>query len=134
MIYGVMDVSTGQVTMTQAGHPAPIHLSKKTGKATALGDGGMPVGLLSDATYTTIDSQLAVGDRLYLYSDGMIECENEHGELYGSERLLNRIQEWRNLPITVLGELFDGEIASWNGAETFEDDVSMVVLEYTGIR
>jgi len=123
MIYGVIDVSTGQVTMTQAGHPAPIHLSKKTGEATALGDGGMPVGLLTEASYTTIDNRLAVGDRLYLYSDGMIECENEHGEFYGSERLLNRIQEWRNLPITVLGELFDGEIASWNGSETFDDDV-----------
>jgi len=134
MIYGVIDVSTGHVTMTQAGHPAPIHLSKETGKATALGDGGMPVGLLSDASYSTVESSLAVGDRLYLYSDGMIECENVHGEFYGSERLLDRIQEWRDLPITLLGELFDGEIARWHGSETFDDDVSMVILEYTGIR
>ncbi len=134
MIYGVIDVSNGHVTMSQAGHPAPIHLSKESGIATALGEGGMPVGMLSEASYTTIDSRLAVGDRLYLYSDGMIECENEHGEFYGSERLLNRIQEWRDMPITVLGELFDSEIARWNGTETFDDDVSMVVLEYTGIR
>jgi len=132
MIYGVIDVSTGHVTMSQAGHPAPIHLSKESGEATALGAGGMPVGLLTEARYTTIDSQLAVGDRLYLYSDGLIECENEHGEFYGSERLLKRIQEWRDLPITVLGELFNSEITRWNGAETFDDDVSMVFLEYKG--
>lgn len=134
MIYGVIDVSTGRVTMSQAGHPAPIHLSKESGEATALGVGGMPVGLLTDASYTTIDIQLAVGDRLYLYSDGMIECQNESGEFYGSKRLLDRIQEWRDLPITVLGEVFDSEIARWNGSETFDDDVSMVVLEFTGIR
>lgn len=134
MIYGVIDVSTGQVTMTQAGHPAPIHLSKQSGKAKPLGDGGMPVGLLTEASYSTIDCQLAVGDRLYLYSDGMIECENENGEFYGSDRLLEKIQKHQNLPISVLGELFDGEIASWNGTGTFDDDVSMVVLEYTGVR
>lgn len=134
MIYGVIDVSTGHVTLSQAGHPSPIHLCKESGKATALGDGGMPVGLLTEASYTTIDSQLAVGDRLYLYSDGMIECVNEHGEFYGSERLLNRVQEWRDLPITVLGETFDSEISRWNGTDAFDDDVSMVILEYTGIR
>jgi len=134
MIYGVIDVSTGNVTMTQAGHPAPIHLSKETGKATALGDGGMPVGLITEASYSTIECKLAVGDRLYLYSDGMIECENVHGDFYGSERLLDRIQEWRDLPIALLGEMFDGEITRWHGSDGFDDDVSMVILEYTGIR
>jgi len=94
----------------------------------------MPVGLLKEATYGTGDSTLEVGDRLFLYSDGMIECENDHGEFYGSERLLKRIQEWRDLPIEELGDLFDGEITRWNGSETFEDDVSMVILEYTGKR
>ncbi len=134
MIYGIVDVTSGEVTMTQAGHPAPIQLSKKTGEAVALGDGGMPIGLLKEATYSTISSTLVAGDRLFLYSDGMLECENDKGEFYGSERLLSRIQEWRDLPIEELGDLFDGEITRWNGSETFEDDVSMVILEYTGKR
>jgi len=94
----------------------------------------MPVGLLEEATYGSVDCSLKVGDRLFLYSDGMIECENTHGEFYGSERLLGRIQEWRDLPIEELGDLFDGEFARWNGSENFEDDVSMVILEYTGKR
>ncbi len=134
MVYGIIEISTGKLSMTQAGHPAPVHLCKETGKAVFLGHGGMPVGLLDEATYDAVDCSLQVGDRLYLYSDGMIECENENGEFYGSERLLLRIQEWRDLPIEELGDLFDGEIARWNGSENFEDDVSMVILEYTGKR
>lgn len=133
MIYGIIEVSTGEVTMVQAGHPAAIHL-KKSGDAVPLGDGGMPVGLLDEATFGTVSCSLEVGDRLFMYSDGMIECENGRGEFYGSNRLLHRIQEWRGLPIEELGDLFDGEIASWNGSDTFEDDVSMVILEYTGKR
>ena len=134
MIYGIVEVSTGQVTLTQAGHPSPVHLLKKSGEAVPLGNGGMPVGLLKEATYGSVNCSLEKGDRLYLYSDGMIECENAQGEFYGTERLLRRIQEWRDLPIEELGDLFDGEIAQWNGSETFEDDVSMVILEYTGKR
>jgi len=134
MIYGIIEISTGNVTLTQAGHPAPVHLQKKSGVAVPLGDGGMPVGLIKDATYSSVNCTLEKGDRLYLYSDGMIECENANGEFYGSDRLLARIQEWRDLPIDELGDLFDGEIAQWNGSETFEDDVSMVILEYTGKR
>jgi len=134
MIYGIVEVSTGEVTLTQAGHPAPIHVRKRSGEAVPLGNGGMPVGLLKDASYSSVNCSLEPGDRLYLYSDGMLECENEHGEFYGSERLLARIQEWQDLPIDELGDLFDGEITRWNGSETFEDDVSMVILEYTGKR
>lgn len=134
MIYGIIEVSTGKVTLTQAGHPSPIHLQKKSGQAVSLGDGGMPVGLLKEATYSSVNCTLEAGDRLYLFSDGMIECENANGEFYGAKRLVDRIQEWRELPIDALGDLFDGEIARWNGSETFEDDVSMVILEYTGKR
>jgi len=134
MIYGVIEVSTGTVTMTQAGHPPAIQLPLKTGEPVALGDGGMPVGMLEEATYSSISCQMSVGDRMFLYSDGMLECRNESGEFYGSERLLRRIQEWKDLPIEELGDLFDGEITNWNGSETFDDDVSMVILEYTGKR
>lgn len=134
MIYGIVEVTTGQVTLTQAGHPAPIHLSKKTGQAVALGNGGMPVGLLQEASYSCVSCSLEAGDRLYLYSDGMLECENDDGEFYGSVRLNSRIQEWQGLPIEELGGLFDNEITQWNGSETFEDDVSMVIFEYTGKR
>ncbi len=134
MIYGVIEVSTGMVTMTQAGHPAAVHLPVKSGEPIALGDGGMPVGMLEEASYSPISCQLAVGDRLFLYSDGMLECQNDDGEFYGSERLLKRIGEWKDLPIEELGDLFDGEISNWNGTEAFDDDVSMVILEFTGKR
>ena len=134
MIYGIIEVSTGKVTLTQAGHPSPIHLQKETKKAVPLGDGGMPVGLLKDADYSSVGCSLKAGDRLFLYSDGMLECENNEGEFYGSDRLIKRIQEWRDLPIDELGDLFDGEITQWNGSANFDDDVSMVILEYTGKR
>jgi len=134
MIYGIIEIATGHVTLTQAGHPPAIHLPNGKGDAVALGDGGMPVGLIKDATYGHVSCDLNPGDRLFIYSDGMLECENVQGEFYGSERLMARVQEWRDLPIEELGDLFDSEISEWNGSDTFEDDVSMVILEYTGKR
>jgi len=134
MIYGIIEIPTGEVTLCQAGHPSPVHLQRKAEKAVSLGDGGMPVGLIKEAEYSTVSCSMNVGDRLFIYSDGMLECENKSGEFYGTERLVNRIQEWHDLPIDELGDLFDGEITQWNGSSNFHDDVSMVILEYTGKR
>ncbi len=134
MIYGVMEIDTGQVTIAQAGHPAPILLRKDCNIAEALGDGGMPVGLISDAIYGTIECRLQPGDRLFIYSDGMIECQNNAGVFYGSERLLREIERSKNISIENLDTVFSDNIDEWNETERYDDDVSMVIFEYTGKR
>jgi len=133
MIYGIVDIDTGRVAMTQAGHPPAMHLSTSSGEVQAIGNGGMPVGLLEDATYDSVSCDLSVGDRLFIYSDGTLECTNENEDFYGDERLTDCIEKWKGTPISELAENFDREFTQWNGSEQFEDDVSMVIFEYTNI-
>jgi len=133
MIYGIVDIDTGRVAMTQAGHPPAMHLSTSSGEVQAIGNGGMPVGLLEDATYDSVSCDLSVGDRLFIYSDGTLECANPDNEFYGSERLTDKIVNWGDTPISGLASNFDDEFIQWNGSEQFEDDVSMVIFEYTDI-
>jgi len=131
MIYGIIDIDTGRVAMTQAGHPPAIQISRSTGDVAMIGDGGLPVGLLEDATYQSVSCNLTVGDRLFVYSDGTLECSNPDKEFYGKERLTTGIKKWSDQPVKEVSVNFDNELTQWNGSDQFDDDVSMVVFEYT---
>lgn len=71
----------GQVTIANAGHLSPY----LDGKEMDL-PGALPLGIISGAAYETTQFQLAAGSRLLLYSDGVIEAQNQEGELFGFER------------------------------------------------
>lgn len=133
MIYGVVEVKTGRVTMTQAGHPPALHLSKRDGKISGVGNGGMPVGLLDDASFEAVSCQLEPGDKLFVYSDGTFECTDTEDNLYGMKRMQSRIIELADEPVSTVCSRFDEDIMAWNGDKELSDDVSMLVIEYTGV-
>jgi sigma-B regulation protein RsbU (phosphoserine phosphatase) len=71
----------GWVTIANAGHLSPY----LDGSEVEL-PGALPLGVVSDATYETIQFYFAHGSRLTFYSDGVVEAQNPHGELFGFER------------------------------------------------
>jgi len=114
IIYGLFDSRTGDLTLTQAGHPSPV-LIQQGRELNVLGEGGAPVGLWPDMQYDTIHASLCPGNRLMLYSDGVIECANTQGELFGEERLLNylRATRWEPLPQMLAG--LESAMEQWRG-------------------
>jgi len=129
MIYGVIDTLSRTIDLCQAGHPHPLFLHQ--GKpAEFIVQGGLPVGVIANASYESVSLAYCSGDRLFLYSDGITECESPDGEMFGSERLKVLIDETRHLKINEVIEKLDERINSWRGREGFEDDISMLVLEF----
>lgn len=130
MVYGIMDRSTGTVTMTQAGHPSPLHVSGDTGEVAPIGNGGMPVGLLQEATYSAVSFQMHAGDRLIIYSDGVLECEDDAANRYGADRFYQQIKTYADGSLQALCDQIDFDLRQWNCGKSFNDDVSMLVIEY----
>jgi len=129
MVYGLLDTVTGEIALTQAGHPNPI-LLRPGQPPEMLGDGGVPVGLLPEVDYETTFARMQPGDRLLLYSDGIAECADPEGTPFGEPRLLDYLAENAAKP---MGELLQGlETAGelWRAGQPFEDDVSMLFLEF----
>jgi len=128
MLYGVIDTRSRALSFCQAGHPNPLYV-KLGEQPQFLGQGGFPVGRLPMADYTSITLNCAVGDRLFLYSDGITECSNKAGELFGSERLQTFFAATVDLPIVEILKRLRAHICEWNGSEEFEDDISVLALE-----
>lgn len=136
MIYGVIDLDTGEGKLCQAGHTTPFIVSPD-GEVRAVGSGGAPVGLMPDLSWTDVDFTLAAGERLCLFSDGITECENLAGEQFGPQRLQEALRHGAALGLNDLLAQFARHLIHWRSGEnqeqpTMADDVSLLVIERKG--
>lgn len=129
MIYGNLDLRTGRVNLTQAGHPKPILLRRASRRAEWVGGNGFPIGMLPEVEYETTSFDLARGDRLFLYSDGITECANSAGGLFSELRLRRLLEEMSDLPVSVVAERVGQTLREWKGDDDHQDDITLLVLE-----
>src|SRR3954454_21652506 len=97
MVYGILDVTTGEFRYVSAGHPGPVHLPSGA-EPVILESRGSPIGLADDA-YEERPVRLEAGDRLYLSSDGAPEAIAPTGRQFGDARLLEVIGRGRSEPL-----------------------------------
>lgn len=128
MAFAILDRQTRRLSLVQAGHPHPI-LIHRTGEVVTLGQGGLPIGLIPDASFDCIEVQLQPGDRLVLVSDGMTECPLPDGSDFGQDGLSESLARSAGLTGSDLLEALVWDLARSSGLDTFPDDVSGVVLE-----
>jgi sigma-B regulation protein RsbU (phosphoserine phosphatase) len=123
-------LTSGQVRMVQAGHPFPAIL-RPGGEVDWVGSGGMPIGLLPDARFETVEFRLSPGDRLLLHSDGFTECAAPSGGFLGDEGLAELLQRHATAtPREFLPRLV-AELEAFSGRADFDDDVSALCLSFT---
>jgi serine phosphatase RsbU (regulator of sigma subunit) len=128
MILGQIDVRDRRLTMVQAGHPSPL-LVRRDGSVEILGDGGFPVGMVQVASYETLEADLRPGDRLLVYSDGLVEAENAEGKQFSEARLRQFMREQAGNGTPIILDGIDEALRKWRGSETLADDLSVLMLE-----
>ncbi|MEM6579158.1 MAG: SpoIIE family protein phosphatase [Pseudomonadota bacterium] len=129
MVLADVELDTGRVTMTQAGHPNPL-IQRACGAVEFVGTSGLPVGLIEGADYEQFEVQLNPGDRLLLHSDGVEECAAPDGTLLGEDGLDALMGDLRSLRAQSFHETLVWKLAEYAGDEDFSDDVSCVLLEF----
>ncbi len=87
LFYGVFDGSTRILRFVNAGHNPPVVI-RRDGSMHCLETGGPPVGLFADSEYEEGSLQLATGDLVIAFTDGLIEATNQDGEEWGVQGLL----------------------------------------------
>src|SRR5439155_6073962 len=93
LFYAVVDLPSRTVRYANGGHPPPI-LVHADGRVERLEVGGFLLGVMPDATYEEGTLQLALGDVLLFFTDGVIE-ERRDQELFGEERLVALARKYR---------------------------------------
>ena len=128
----IINLSDGVVHMVQAGHPHPV-LLHQDGSARLLGKGGLPIGLMPDASWNAMQITLKPGERLLMYSDGLTECPAANGTFLDEDgliRILTDISDRKGLEL--LGSL-KKRLADFAGQQDFPDDISAALIEFKGV-
>ena len=121
----------GELQYINAGHNPPLWI-QAGGRITALSEAGPVLGFLQNCPYPQPSIQLAPGDLLVLYTDGITDSENDRGESFGDERLL----AWASaqagrMPQQVEQSLMD-TVAQFCGSVRQTDDLTLLVARYLG--
>jgi len=130
MILAELEPATGKLRSFNAGHN-PGLLVRPSGEIVELGSGGMPMGLLTGATYRSQSLQVDPGDLLCLYSDGITECTSPSDEEYGLGRLERLLRDQRERPLPEIARRVDGAMLEFAAGNTQSDDQTLVLLRRT---
>jgi sigma-B regulation protein RsbU (phosphoserine phosphatase) len=123
--YATLSVASHRLSYTNAGHNAPI-LVRRDGSCERLETGGLVLGVDRNADYEQGELDLASGDRLVLFTDGVTEAVNAKGEEYGEQRLLHLVIESRHLGATALQETVVDSVKRFSDGR-LKDDSTVVV-------
>jgi sigma-B regulation protein RsbU (phosphoserine phosphatase) len=130
IIYGVINIASGNGTICQAAHPHPFIISAD-GTIEELGGGGLPVGILPDSDYEDTYFQIPPGGRLVIFSDGITECESPENKPFGTERFINLMAARRLEPLQRMTDLAFEEVLEWQASGEQSDDMTFITLERT---
>ncbi|HET7441331.1 MAG TPA: PP2C family protein-serine/threonine phosphatase [Terriglobales bacterium] len=122
--YGVLDAEHHTFQYTNAGHLPPL-LVTGASAARRLENGGALLGVFPDWKYEDSHIQLAPGDRLMLFTDGVTEAAAANGEEFGEERLLAAAKAFAALPSSELNQAVLNRVKHFCNSQ-LEDDATLV--------
>jgi serine phosphatase RsbU (regulator of sigma subunit) len=134
LAYLVLNKRTREVLLTRAGHNAPLLFNARHQKLINLHPRGIAIGL--DRGGTLFDSQLEVqrfrlhsDDVLVLYTDGIVEGKDRHGNDFGDQRLESLIIENHDASARDLVEIIVDDLSHHQRGTERSDDITLLVLK-----
>jgi len=129
LFYGVLDPSTGNLTYSNAGHPHPYLITPgETPSITTLPGSGMPLGVSEEAEWQPGSVNISPGAMLLLYTDGVLEAQNQRGEFLGEEGMQGIIQSQMGHSAQAVQDALLSGVNAFTGPEPQVDDITLMVL------
>jgi sigma-B regulation protein RsbU (phosphoserine phosphatase) len=128
IIYGIVDTSQKTVTLSRAGQTLPL-LIRQDGYKRIIKSKGNAVGISDDNFIQQVKFESRHGGRIFLYSDGIVECHNPDGRQFSFSRLENLLQSGGKTDLRELTSSLERTLSEWRGKEQFDDDISFLAME-----
>ena len=128
--YGLLDAPARRLAYVNAGHNPPL-LVRRDGSCSRLRDGGPVLGLVPNWACQPGQVELAPGDRLILFTDGITEATDARGEEFQEERLIALVTTHRRLRPGAIREKIMVVLREFTG-DKWNDDATLLVLGVEG--
>jgi phosphoserine phosphatase RsbU/P len=127
LILGTIDTQSGRLRVANAGHEPPLVLRDDASEVEVVETHDLVLGVNTHEIYGTEEVVLSAGDKVVVYTDGLTEATNKHGELLTLKRLCEMFVEHRDLPAQELADTLFGGVKEFAG-QHMRDDATLLVL------
>jgi sigma-B regulation protein RsbU (phosphoserine phosphatase) len=128
-----LDTGAGYARYSAAGHPPLLHWKAVEGRLHPVECNGLLFGVDSNWTYPECELKLECGDRLLLYTDGLIEPENARGESFGDRELGRVIEAGEALGAQDFAARLLTALSKWQPRSAAQqDDITLLVMDIVG--
>ncbi len=124
--YVYLNADLQELRYSAAAHPPMLLL--RNGQITEIVENGLMLAAFDFATYATRIHPIEPGDRLVLYTDGLLEAANIHQEEFGPDRLHALIRETASISHTDAADSIISSVQRWSAAQT--DDLTVLLCDY----
>ncbi len=126
--YVHLDSTAGELRYSAAGHP-PMLLMRGA-DIHHIEENGLMLAAFDFATYSNRTHPLQRGDRLLLYTDGVVEAANDAGDFFGLETLCDTLRNTAGRTVSDAADLIVSRVQNW--CKVQEDDLTLLVCDYVG--
>ena len=131
--YLYLNVETGEIRYSNAGHPKPLHLRRTEKRVEVLSANGTrpgsALGVFENAAYKTFTGNAKAGDLILMFTDGIFEVEGPAGDYFDQQRLIAAVERRLDAPTDELIEALLAESMDYSVKHQFGDDVCLVGVE-----
>jgi sigma-B regulation protein RsbU (phosphoserine phosphatase) len=124
--YVYLDAASSTLRYSAAGHPPMLLL--RDGEITPIEQNGLMLAAFSFATYETSTHPLQPGDRLFLYTDGLLEAADLNGEEFGPDRLASLLKASALLTADKAADEIVATLQNWSRSQT--DDLTVLICDF----
>lgn len=131
--YLFIDMTEETIQYSGAGHPPLFVWRDNEQKIYEFREKSIILGQFRDAQYQNIIFDLKPNDRIFLYTDGIVEASNSAGDIFGFDRLKNFIKAHAHLPAGQFADVLIQHLFNWSGKrseEALDDDLTLIVADY----
>ena len=130
MFSGIVDVKTGEMTYVNCGHNPPLIKIGSENYKYLESESNIVLGAFGDFDYKINTIQLNEGDTLCLYTDGVTEAVNGDEQMYGEERLLEKINEFDSYDIKSMALSTKNDVLEYSKNVERSDDLTLLIFKY----
>lgn len=129
-ILGRLDPKTRSLICLNAGHPKAVVLNAAGGIKARLSTGGLPFGILPEARYVADDPvELASGDIIFFYTDGLVEVRSRGKPIFGFDRTIEVVRENRQRPAAEIIEALHRSACQYAEDDKPADDITIIIVK-----
>jgi sigma-B regulation protein RsbU (phosphoserine phosphatase) len=130
MFYGILNLDKMMFRYASAGHETMMLYSAREHQIICLRtEWGFPLKLMENDDYDEREVNLEPGDKLILFTDGLVEARNERKEMFTRERLQEAVLKYHDLPAQPFVDAIIADLKAYCGKQSLQDDITMFVLE-----